>query len=273
MFLVLEKLHAAIIVGETELALSLIKTIPVKDYNACGHSGYNALHLAIRTENTTLVSALLPHMHLHTVTAQHESVLHLAAALGNIKIMNLLLAAGATVCCSTPNGNTPLHVAAESLKDRDGSGVSALIEAGAIAQLNAKNLAGDTPLKLACKQGHYNTAHILFVTYGATRPDETFLKALAVTKPEFVTWLRAWIKTPVEPIQFSMRKVTGNRALYCAVQQGKMGLITTLFQGGADPLAQCGYPETPFQLAKKLGNTEALELFKTLKAPGLPSYR
>lgn len=263
----LEKCLSAICQGDTEVALSLFNKIPVDERNNCGSKGYNALHLAIRTENIPLVAALLQFLNLHTLTATGEGVLHLAVAVGNLKIMKRLLAAGATVGCCTPNGNTPLHIAACSLAARDGVIVSTLIEAGAILQLNAKNLAKQTPLMLACQQGNYTIAHMLMVTYGAQPPAEAFLAQLSAIKPQFVLWLRPWMKTPVEPVQFSVQRAARSSSLYLAVQQGRQELITTLFHSGADPLARCGYPDTPFQLAKKLGNTEALALFKTLRLP------
>ena len=78
------------------------------------------------------------------------SPLHLAAAIGHLKCIEILINAGANVdISSSDNRKTPMHIAA--LNGR-ATVVQMLIDAG--ANVNAKDDKGATPMKSAAQNGH-----------------------------------------------------------------------------------------------------------------------
>jgi len=78
---------------------------------------------------------------------RQDALLLQAARTGNLRSLQHALQAGACPSCIDPDGDTPLHLAAEHLR-RDA--LPALLSAG--ADPNAQNDAGETPLHLACRR-------------------------------------------------------------------------------------------------------------------------
>lgn len=86
----------------------------------------------------------------------HSTVLHRAAHLGLTGIVRELLSTGANVNARDMVGNTPLHTA---VQDGHNDVVSVLVEGG--ADLNAATQSGVTPLHRAASKGHQSTMMLL----------------------------------------------------------------------------------------------------------------
>lgn len=129
-------------------------------------SKYTPLHEAARNGNTDIVKKLL------TVGAQIEAktnagatALHMAAERGGVETVNVLLKHGAQLESTERNEMTALHRAAG--RGREGV-VNILLEHK--AQLEARSDEG-TPLKIALKWGHKETAQILIDAGAQTKVD------------------------------------------------------------------------------------------------------
>ncbi|KAF2361309.1 Ankyrin repeat-containing domain [Trinorchestia longiramus] len=128
------------------------------------------LHLVHAVENNSLsevrqaLSSKAPPDTLIPLTLHwpgHSTVLHRAAHLGLTDIVGELLNAGANVNARDLVGNTPLHTA---VQDGHDSVVSCLAEAG--ADVNAITQSGVTPLHRAAAKGHLTTS-LLLLKFGA----------------------------------------------------------------------------------------------------------
>ena len=87
----------------------------------------------------------------------HSTVLHRASHLGLAHIVRSLLAAGANVNARDMVGNTPLHTA---VQDGHDDVVQILLDGG--ASRNAITQSGVTPLHRAAARGHQSTMELLF---------------------------------------------------------------------------------------------------------------
>ena len=105
-----------------------------------------------------------------------RTALHEAAALGNLNVLNALLAANAEVDARNSSGETPLHLAA-----RFGQLASVKYLVGKGAQVNVKSkFTRSTPLMAAAEMGHAAIIHELMLsgankgerdTFGKTAPE------------------------------------------------------------------------------------------------------
>ena len=120
------------------------------------------IHMAVRCGDENKVKDLLKHEDVSSRDKQGNTALHLAAALGNLKLVELLLEAGSAVDAQNKFGWTSLHFAAEGT---DGEVVRRLLDAG--ANVNSRDHDDSTPLNKAAFSGNREVVETLL----AANPD------------------------------------------------------------------------------------------------------
>lgn len=133
--------------------------------------GHNALHIAALHANLSCIEFLISKGALineKTDDALKETALHLAVRRQPIKkvdrsehvkcIKILLDDEGGLIHVTDANGCTPLHIAVKASYPEF---VKLLIERGAGACINTKNLAGESPVDLAYQQNHKEIISLL----------------------------------------------------------------------------------------------------------------
>ncbi|KAF7399198.1 hypothetical protein HZH68_007790 [Vespula germanica] len=148
-------LHCAAAVGNVACIKSLIKA--KADVNA-GFPGKTPLHYAVLSNAVDSAEVLLQAgAHPNNPQVYTETPLHVAASLGSVPCMKLLLSHGADVRVQLGTArSTPLHLAAE-----EGSAecTKLLVDAGASCE--AKNFKGQTAMHLAALAQSLETLEVL----------------------------------------------------------------------------------------------------------------
>lgn len=128
------------------------------DPNTLDAKGQSGLFLALRDPSTKVVDVLLktPKIKVETRTPQDESPLMMAAMRGELKLAAALIDKDADV---NKTGWTPLHYAASSTQG-DQLGVAKLLLENA-AYIDAASPNGSTPLMMAAMYGNTSTLKLL----------------------------------------------------------------------------------------------------------------
>lgn len=125
------------------------------DPNAADEKGQVGLYLALREGSLQVAEALLKHpgLKVDAVNAADETPLMMAALRGNLEWTQRLLDRGAQL---NRKGWTPLHYAASGPEPKV---VSLLLDRG--AEIEARSPNGTTPLMMAARYGAYDAAERL----------------------------------------------------------------------------------------------------------------
>jgi ankyrin repeat protein len=125
------------------------------DPNAADEKGQVGLYLALREGSLQVAEALLKHpdLKVDAVNAADESPLMMAGLRGNLEWTQRLLDRGAQL---NRKGWTPLHYAASGPEPKV---VSFLLDRG--AEIEARSPNGTTPLMMAARYGAYDAAERL----------------------------------------------------------------------------------------------------------------
>ena len=125
------------------------------DPNAADEKGQVGLYLALREGSLQVAEALLKHpgLKVDAVNAADETPLMMAALRGNLEWTQRLLDRGAQL---NRKGWTPLHYAASGPEPKV---VSSLLDRG--AEIEARSPNGTTPLMMAARYGAYDVAERL----------------------------------------------------------------------------------------------------------------
>jgi uncharacterized protein len=128
------------------------------DANTLDDSGQHALHVALRFDsvNVALYLARLTGVNLNAVNTQGETPLMLAALRGHMEVMRALMAGGADV---NKPGWTPLHYAATHVGPNATQQVAMLLEHHAYVDAESPN--GTTPLMMAAQYGEPDVVRLL----------------------------------------------------------------------------------------------------------------
>lgn len=191
-------------------------------------------------------------------TPDGSSPLHLAASGGHTLIVQLLLSRGAQVDALTTNRATPLHYAVYL---HQAVAVNALLAAG--ANVNLKTGWGPTALELAFTECQAEIAASL-LRAGAhfdgkgEQGDKALQSACLAGHTELVTTLLALGCNP----NYARDTWT---PLHHAVDKGHSAVVTALLENGADANARNGSRETPLYIAAQRGR---IELTRILLAAG-----
>eukprot|EP01127_Copromyxa_protea_P003810 TRINITY_DN1359_c0_g1_i7.p1 TRINITY_DN1359_c0_g1~~TRINITY_DN1359_c0_g1_i7.p1 ORF type:complete len:1344 (-),score=307.24 TRINITY_DN1359_c0_g1_i7:1511-5518(-) len=106
--------HLVVLSGDLAGLNWLLENVPALNWNLHNHLGLSPLHTALLTNHSEIFKTLLesPKVDIHLCTRKSaETVLHLAARLGDLDIVNLLLEKGLRTTCCDRLGRTPLHSA------------------------------------------------------------------------------------------------------------------------------------------------------------------
>ncbi|XP_006635081.2 CARD- and ANK-domain containing inflammasome adapter protein [Lepisosteus oculatus] len=198
------------------------------DINARNGMQYTPLLLAAELGNLEAVKILVAKKaSLDEKLPNHNSALHLAAQSGNLPVLKLLLEKGMDVNMPGPVDQTPLHLAALHNKP---DVVEVLIRHG--AQVNAVTKEVLTPLHIASQQGHQEVVEKLI---------------------QFKADINAKDKQSRTP-------------LHLAPAQGGASVVQLLLRNGADPNAVDKEKKSPLHMAALKGNSEAASAMLSGKA-------
>lgn len=142
--------------------------------------------------------------------------------------------------------NTSLHLAATH-----GSSaiVNLLISLGHDSTEISRNADHDTPLMLAAKGGHVQTAVILAQSFPRSIPfvNKAGLDALALAAQTAASTalIPVLLEHPTFPANVHVRDLEGNTPLHHASASGALKALRLLLAAGADPLAKNAYDWTP----------------------------
>lgn len=161
--------------------------------------------------------------------ANEVTLLHIAAEVGNLEMVRLLILAGAQLDVSDRNGWAPLHCAARNGHEEV---ITALFSAG--ADCNITTLDRNTPL-------HY------------------FVRSADPTHKYYYPVLAMLIKHSSGLVNLTNR--LGETVLHFAAIGNKNVAAKQLLDAGANPGFANKYGESPLHLAARNGNTELVELF------------
>jgi ankyrin repeat protein len=151
-----------------------------------------------------------------------------------------------------------------AVKDGDTASVKRLIDAG--ADVNARNLDGNTPLHLACLWGHMDIVRLLIET-GAelnTR-DDSDCTPLHLTCFRGLTEIARFLIEHGADVNAS--NDYGRTLLHRACSNGRPGIVRLLLEHGADVDARNKRGETPLNLTLQLprdnpAREEIIDLFR-----------
>uniref|UniRef100_A0A673H9Q6 Serine/threonine-protein phosphatase 6 regulatory ankyrin repeat subunit C-like n=1 Tax=Sinocyclocheilus rhinocerous TaxID=307959 RepID=A0A673H9Q6_9TELE len=207
--------------------------------------------------------------------------IHLAAHLGHLEVVRLLVACSADVSCRDKQGFTPLHAAAlgghtevvqyllkHGIDEADGSGNSALhmvcyagqravaselVNCG--ASVNRSNVRGCTPLHLSAASADGVLCLELLVNNGANnKAGKSPLHVAAIHGHFTRSQILLQNGAEVECVD-----IYGNTPLHSAAKHGHELLITTLLNNGADVARRGINGMTPLHLAVFYGFSDCCQ--------------
>ena len=220
--------------------------------------GYDALHLASKFGNPVKIQILLDHgLRLNTPTKNGETPLHLAAESTNN--VEYLLKVGANPNAINQIGDTPLFKAAYA---KTPSNAEFLVDAG--AKINHRNKKGWSPLHYAVRIGGSDVVRYL-LSAGSDLEirsifGDTALHNLANRSrfdESFLLILELLINGGID---VNAKNLEGKTALHNFVELGEETAILRLVQAGADVLAKDREGLSPWDYAnmrKSFIGTEA----------------
>lgn len=179
--------------------------------------------------------------------------LYLAVQRGDLDQLERHIYWGSDINASLPNGQRPLHVAAD--KGRFIM-VKTLLEHG--ANIEAVTADGDTALDLALLAGRTQVAEMLIARGAALDASKLLLRAaeIGVTDRDIVRFL---IERGADTEQ---RNTAGDTPLLIAIRQDNHRLATHLVNEGADVNVATPAGESALDLARSLRVTELIHLLE-----------
>ncbi|KAK1938160.1 Ankyrin-1 [Phytophthora citrophthora] len=157
-------LHTAIIKNFRQVAISLIRSGQVQVNAATRDGGWTPLHLAVITEEIEVINELLATgAMLDAVDADGQTPLLQACLGGQLKLVRLLLNAGANPSHQNKQAHSPLHYLSAFCRDRQL--LRDIIANG--ADVNAKSMKLNTPMHFAAMNGNEVATQVL-LEHGAS---------------------------------------------------------------------------------------------------------
>jgi ankyrin repeat protein len=155
-------LHTAAGYGHLEVVKFLLQNADFNINDVVNITRNTALHLAAQNKHLEVVDYLLKlpntNININAVNNEKKTLLHFAAANGDLGLVTLLLGKGANITLADSYGNTPLHLAVKGASPSDTSVILDLYEKNPQA-LFTPNDEDKTPLHLAIEKGsplHFN---------------------------------------------------------------------------------------------------------------------
>jgi len=185
---------------------------------------------------------------------------HFAASLGNVELLDSLLAAGCDKNERDQDGNSPLmwvimYDGKEDLLD-------SLVDHG--ASVNSQNFLGESPLFLACRKGSYSKAQYLLENGGDVNvvnlDSASPLHAAAAEGDSELISLLCKYGAHINAVDDEC-----DSALHWAVREGQLKVASLLVQLSADVFLSNEDGETPLDLAVCYGEKEMVRIFASSK--------
>ncbi len=220
-----------------------------EDPNIRDQHGKAALHHAVETEKTTMVSLLLAHNADVNVRATDGSTpLHLAALKGNISIAQMLLEKNANTALLNNRNEAPIQLAAK----RQGREMFSLLFKHAYHSF-LEICQSDSPEELDRLFGTFD-GRLIKKWLDTPFNNHTFPLFLAVgCQASKVTH-----KLLKYGVNKEVVKKNGYRALHLAAQKGFTNIAIILLQAGAKLNAKTRNRETPLHIASAEGHQEVV---------------
>ncbi|CAG5153612.1 uncharacterized protein ALTATR162_LOCUS3252 [Alternaria atra] len=220
------------------------------------------LKFAIRTGHALLVATLLDDPEVDGNLGGVYSAIHLAAAVGRTKVMEVLLGCH-RIDKSLPNkwGEQAIHIAAS--KGRTAI-VEQLIRYPSV-DINSQDKGEATPLHYACFNGHWETASSLLEHWESTDAD----RSLSLDVPPMnapitkETVLQRFFKHPGFKNPNSKGPYWPRRTLlHKAAEKGDCDMMRVLLGNkNIDVNSKDGFTRSPLMVAAENGQAEAVRLF------------
>lgn len=192
--------------------------------------GLQPIHVAAQHADESVMQVLLAAgASVNSLSRFHESPLFFAARNANANVLTMLLDAGATVNALTSFGESACHAAAANAND---AVLERLIVAN--AQVNIANRRGETPCSIACLNRNARVLDLL-VAAGATltAPAGTTM-CHAAARNRNTAVLKRLIGLGVD---VSARDLAHRTPLHDAAASGSVPLLELLLEAGADVTA------------------------------------
>ena len=152
-------LHVAALRGDIGVARGLLE-IETLDPNLLDRESFSPIGLAVKENKLEIIRVLVefsPRVRLSTGAGCFFSPLHLAVSRLYLESSMELVLAGADVNARDGEGNTPFHCLMNSYAKEPELGTrllrSLVFESKGIAQLNARNKSGWTPVHIVARHG------------------------------------------------------------------------------------------------------------------------
>lgn len=251
------------VTGTFDLAVIPSKTALV------GKSGVTGLHVAVLFDQQMLIRRLVDETSLINIASSNKTTpLHLAIKLQKHDTVQFLLKHSADRVVQDGNGDTPLHlaVAADDVKDqlKYEAMLKALISGDAAVCMNIPNNNGDTPFRLAIRNGPSHVARVLAENQPRTVPQVNTWSALREVMSmelydesamvELVTSLLEAGADVNKPLS------DGWLPLSSAIERNLEDITRLLLSHGADANIEDLYQETPLIRAIKHDQTQIFQL-------------
>ena len=216
----------------------------------------------------------------HVSTVEHMLSLHiplptdiildaLRRGISNTEMIHLCLSQGSDVHAVSSTEDTALHLALapSNLPEDCSENVQVLIDAGCYP--SSCNLAGETPLHLAVREGYTSIAEYLLPLHGPLPPDillavtsmshKQSMIELLISKGADVHAIAANGDTPLHRVPDSLRA------------DSELACVKILISAGCDPCVANAYGETPLYVAARKGHLSVVQhLHGRLRSPSRP---
>jgi uncharacterized protein len=150
-------LNIAITQKEFEFAEESVRLTSINDINQVNNQGNTPLHIAADIGNLKIIESLIDKgASFEQLNNDGHTPLHIAAKRANIQALQYLLDIGANINARDDEGNTPLHLAA-----RAGYQDCVEILVGYGADINSTNRHGDAPIDFTVRQEHFTVLKYL----------------------------------------------------------------------------------------------------------------
>ncbi len=284
-------LHSVSRMDEVELARLLIEKgaeLETRDYG-----GATPLEVAAGNGSYETAKLLLASGAEARTTVDRETLLHVAAKSGNVRLVQLLLGHGFEINARNVRGETPLHVALLTGKTE---AAMLLIRQG--ADINAPNQRKETPLHYAVRFANQTVMNQLIKSkcsinardelgktplyYAVEGKDYHIVSALLKGRanPNYSdgqgsTPLHEAVRNCYTEIavllmncgtRINARDKTGSTPLHLAAARGRRGIVELLIKRNARVNKKNKDGETPLHIAARKGDVEIVEMLVSARA-------
>uniref|UniRef100_A0A7M4EFF9 Ankyrin 3 n=1 Tax=Crocodylus porosus TaxID=8502 RepID=A0A7M4EFF9_CROPO len=222
------------------------------------HSDTISIFGAAAKGDLSNLEKMLKENDINAVNASYETLLHIAAANGQIAVMEYLIKKGAKLEVKDSQGKTPLHRAAEKGHD---DAVKVLLQAG--AYIYSLDEAAKTPLHLAAQNHH---SHILnrILKEEAKRYRNQHNTALHLAVQAGAVSITSQLLS--KGMNANIASQGDQTPLHIAAFHNKEALVDILINAGAKINAVTKELVTPLHIASQRGNADVAQKLLQHKA-------